>query len=126
MFFDALRTTLFRASLPPFRIFRKIGKKEREDTFRTRQIEELSVQAIRYITVLKMAGIPMEYWQPDVMNWVLIRWGQKQTTDYHILFSRYDAFVEQNKTNAEKLKLRSRARQYHNNLKKLLSYALEA
>lgn len=110
----------------PQRIFRKIGKKEREDTFRTRQIEELSVQAIRYITVLKMAGIPMEYWQPDVMNWVLIRWGQKQTTDYHILFSRYDAFVEQNKTNAEKLKLRSRARQYHNNLKKLLSYALEA
>ena len=60
------------------------------------------------------------------MNWVLVRWGQKQDTDYHILFSRYAAYVEKNKSSSEKLKLRSYNRQFHNNLKKLLSYSLEA
>ena len=62
------------------RIFTKIGKnQQRADSFRNQQISRLSMQAIQYITVLKMAGIPMEYWQPEAMNWVLIRWGQKQT-----------------------------------------------
>ena len=111
----------------PRRIFRKIGKKDnREESSRTRQIEKLSEQAIRYITILKMAGIPMEYWSPDAMNWVLVRWGQKQTMDYHILFSRYDAYIDETKTGTEKMRLRSQNRQFHNNLKKLLSYALEA
>lgn len=110
----------------PQRIFRKIGKSEREDTYRNRQITKLSMQAIQYITILKMAGIPMEYWQPDAMNWVLIRWGQKQDTDFRLLFARYDAFVEQSKSSSEKLKLRTQSRQFHSNLKKLLSYALEA
>ena len=111
----------------PQRIFRKIGKKDsREESSRARQIEKLSEQAIRYITILKMAGIPMEYWSPDAMNWVLVRWGQKQTMDYHILFSRYDAYIDETKTGTEKMRLRSQNRQFHNNLKKLLSYALEA
>lgn len=72
-----------------------------------------------------MAGIPAEYWQPEAMNWVLIRWGQKQTLDYHVLFARYDAYVEQTVSSSEKMKLRSKNRRYQNNLKKLLSYALE-
>ena len=109
------------------RIFTKIGKNQQhEDSFRNRQISRLSMQAIQYITVLKMAGIPMEYWQPEAMNWVLIRWGQKQSLDYHSLFARYDAFIEQTATSTEKMKLRSKSRRYQNNLKKLLSYALEA
>ena len=108
------------------RIFTKIGKNQQhEDSFRNRQISRLSMQAIQYITVLKMAGIPMEYWQPEAMNWVLIRWGQKQTLDYHVLFARYDAYVEQTASSSEKMKLRSKNRRYQNNLKKLLSYALE-
>lgn len=111
----------------PQRIFTKIGKnQQREESFRNQQISKLSMQAVKYITVLKMADIPMEYWQPEAMNWVLIRWGQKQSLDYHALFARYDAFIEQTATSAEKLKLRSKNRRYHNNLKKLLSYALEA
>lgn len=111
----------------PQRIFKKIGKKQtQEDSMRSRQMEKLSEQAIQYITILKMSGIPMEYWSPDAMNWVLIRWGQKQTMDYHILFSRYDAYVEETKSGTEKIRLRSQNRQFHNNLKKLLSYALEA
>ena len=109
------------------RIVTKIGKNQQhEDSFRNRQISRLSMQAIQYITVLKMAGIPMEYWQPEAMNWVLIRWGQKQSLDYHSLFARYDAFIEQTATSTEKMKLRSKSRRYQNNLKKLLSYAVEA
>lgn len=111
----------------PHRIFKKIGKaQKREETFRGRQIAELSMQAVQYITVLKMSGIPMEYWNPDAMNWVLIRWGQKQSADYRVLFSRYDAFVEETKSSTEKLRLKNQNRQFHHNLKKLLSYALEA
>ena len=111
----------------PQRIIKKIGKNQHhEESFRNRQISRLSKQAIQYITVLKMAGIPIEYWQPEAMNWVLIRWGQKQTLDYHVLFARYDAYIEQTATSTEKMKLRSKNRRYQNNLKKLLSYALES
>ncbi len=113
----------------PHRIFKKIGinkKQEESETFRSKQIAQLSAQAVQYITALKMAGIPMEYWTPDAMNWVLIRWGQKQTTDYRILFSRYDTFIEETKSGTEKLRIKNQNRQFHHNLKKLLSYALEA
>ena len=112
----------------PQRIFRKIGKngKKNEDSMRSRQLSRLCEQAMQYITILKMAGIPMRYWSPDAMNWVLIRWGQKQTMDFHILFSRYDSYIEETKSGTEKMRLKSQKRQFHNNLKKLLSYALEA
>lgn len=109
------------------RLLKKAGKKhQKEDTFRNQQITQLSLQAVQYITILKMAGIPMEYWNPEAMNWVLIRWGQKQSMDYRILFSRYDTYIEETKSGSEKLKLKSKNRQFHHNLKKLLSYALEA
>ena len=112
----------------PQRIFRKIGQSGNDslDDHRSRQIARLSMEAVQYITTLKMAGIPMQYWHSDAMNWVLVRWGQKQDTDYHVLFSRYAAYVEQNKSSSEKMKIRSHNRQFHNNLKKLLSYSLEA
>lgn len=111
----------------PHRIFKKIGKaQKKEETFRGRQIAELSMQAVQYIAILKMSGIPMEYWIPDAMNWVLIRWGQRQTADYRVLFSHYDTFIEETKSGTEKLRLKNQNRQFHHNLKKLLSYALEA
>lgn len=111
------------------RIFKKVRrnkKQEESDIFRSQQMAQLSMQAVQYITALKMAGIPMQYWTPDAMNWVLVRWGQKQTADYRILFSRYDAYVEETKSGTEKLRLKNKNRQFHHNLKKLLSYALEA
>lgn len=111
------------------RIFKKVRrnkKQEESETFRSQQMAQLSMQAVQYITALKMAGIPMQYWTPDAMNWVLVRWGQKQTADYRILFSRYDAYVEETKSGTEKLRLKNKNRQFHHNLKKLLSYALEA
>ena len=110
----------------PQKIFKKIGKGAKEDSFRAEQLNQLSLQAIQYITILKTAKIPMEYWNPDAMNWVLVHWGQRQNTDYLSLFSRYDTFVEQNKSSSEKLRLKNQNRHFHNTLKKLLSYALEA
>ena len=111
----------------PQRIFRKIGKsKKNEESLRARQLSQLCEQAMQYITVLKMAGIPMKYWSPDAMNWVLIRWGQRQTMDFRVLFSKYDSYIEETKSGTEKMRLKSQKRQFHNNLKKLLSYASEA
>ena len=92
----------------PQRIFRKIGKKQKHaESSRNKQISQLCSQAMQYITILKMAEIPMEYWSPDAMNWVLIRWGQKQSMDFHILFARYDSYIEETKTGTEKLRLKS-------------------
>ena len=112
----------------PQRIFRKISRNAEKsgNSVRSRQISQLCDQAMQYITILKMAGIPMKYWSLDAMNWVLIRWGQKQTMDFHILFARYDSYIEETKTGAEKMRIKSQKRQFHNNLKKLLSYTLEA
>ena len=110
------------------RFFHRSDKSERSsvDSLRERQITQLSLQAVQYITELKMAGISMDHWNAEAMNWVLVRWGQKKDTDYHVLFNRYAAYIEQSKSGAEKMKLRSQNRQFHNNLKKLLSYALKA
>ena len=86
----------------------------------------LMKQAVQYITALKMAGIPMDYWSSDAMNWILVRWGQKQSVDYHTLFSRYDDYVEETLSNSEKIRLKNQNKRFHHNLKKLLSYALKA
>ena len=44
------------------RVFQKWGKYQKEETIRNQQIAKLSTQAVQYITALKMAGIPMDYW----------------------------------------------------------------
>ena len=108
------------------RVFQKWGKYQKEETIRNQQIAKLSTQAVQYITALKMAGIPMDYWSSDAMNWILVRWGQKQSVDYHTLFSRYDDYVEETLSNSEKIRLKNQNKRFHHNLKKLLSYALKA
>ena len=110
----------------PQRVFQKLGKYQKEEAIRNEQISKLSMQAVQYITALKMAGIPMDYWNSDAMNWMLVRWGQKQTVDYHTLFARYDDYVEEMLSNSEKIRLRNQNKRFHHNLKKLLSYALKA
>ena len=97
-----------------------------DEMHRERQLSRLSMQAMRQITTLKIAGIPSEYWNIDAMNWVLVRWGQRQDTDFRSLFKRYDIYVEKHYSTSEKKKLHAYKRQFHHNLKKLLSYALEA
>ncbi len=112
-----------RASLP-MKILRKIGKTDRVEQEIEEQLSDLSLQAVQYITILKNAGIPMEYWQPETMNWVLVRWGQNQDADYHTLFAKYDAYLNQNASTTERRKYKAQHRHFHNSLKRLLSYAL--
>ena len=108
------------------KLMKKLGKNDPDEMHRERQLSRLSMQAMRQITTLKMAGIPSEYWNIDAMNWVLVRWGQRQDTDFRSLFNRYDIYVEKHYSTSEKKKLHAYKRQFHHNLKKLLSYALEA
>lgn len=105
------------------RLFRSREIKKDEE-YLQRQIAKLSLQAARYITELKLAGIPWKYWNPEAMNWLLIRWGQKQNADFHSLFPYYDVYIEETKSSTEKLKIKNQNRQFHNDLKRLLSYAL--
>lgn len=109
----------------PARLLKKLGRRSRYEAEITEQLAALAMNAVQCITTLKIADIPMDYWQPDAMNWVLVRWGQKQNMDYHVLFSKYDAYIEQNKTGTERLKLHAQNRQFHNSLKKLLNYAVQ-
>lgn len=91
---------------------------------RQQHLNKLSLRAIQYISILKEAGIPAKYWTEDAMNWVLVRWSHRQNMDYRVLFNRYEKHLENDVTGSERHKLRARGRQFHNNLKKLLSCAL--
>lgn len=91
---------------------------------RQKHLNSLSLRAMQYISILKEAGIPPKYWTEDAMNWVLIRWGHRQNMDYRILFNRYERHIEQDISGTERHRIRSRDKQFHNNLKKLLSCAL--
>ena len=106
------------------KLLEKIGKVDKTEKEQYDQLCALSVQALQYIAVLNKAEIPVEYWNPEAMNWVLIRWGQNQTADYQTLFAKYDAYLNQKRSGTERLRLKSQNRQFKNNLKKLLAYAL--
>ena len=108
----------------PIKIMKRIGKMPKTEQRLESQLNALSIQALQYITLLKSARIPMEYWTPEAMNWVLIRWGQNQSVDFLTIFAQYDAFVNQKKTTAEKAKMRSQTKQFHGKLKKLLTNAI--
>ncbi len=107
------------------RFFRKIGNNPKVDSQTAEELNQLSLNAIGHITTLKLAEIPMCYWNQDAMNWVFIRWSQRQNSDYHSLFAKYDIFVETNKSTTEKLKLRSTNKHFQNSLKRLLNYAVQ-
>lgn len=106
------------------KILKKIGKSTKSEIELHKQLEQLSLQALTHISTLKNADIPMDYWQSESMNWILVHWSKNQQLDYHTLFAQYDAFLNQNKSSAERLKLHTQNKQFHHQLKKLLTYAL--
>ena len=108
------------------KVLEHIGHREFTGKALKEQLSELALQALKEISILKEAKIPMDYWQTESMNWLLIHWGQNQTTDYHTLIAQYDAEQNQNISAAERLKLRNRNHQFHQQLKKLLTYALSS
>ena len=78
-----------------------------------KHLNKLSVRAMQYITVLKEAGIPSQYWTEDAMNWVLIRWSHRQNMDYRVLFNRYEKHLNQDLSNSERHKLHVHGKQFH-------------
>ncbi len=106
------------------KILEKLGKQTSSEKMLNEELSNLALQALQHITTLKTAGIPMDYWIPEAMNWMLIQWGQTPGTDCATLIARYDAYINKNKSGSEKAKLRTEAKQFHNHLKKLLTYAL--
>lgn len=108
------------------RLLRRLSRKSKNDADSTEQLSRLSMHAIQHISILKAAEISITHWNMDAMNWVLVRWGQKQNMDYHVLFAKYDAFLEQKSTHAEKSKLRAREKQFHHQLKKLLNCTISS
>ncbi len=114
-----------KSNVLPARIFKKIGTTTKVDKETAEELNQLSLSAIQHITTLKLASIPMNYWNQDAMNWVFIRWSQNQSADYHSLFAKYEIFVESNKSTTEKLKLRSANKHFQNSLKRLLNYAVQ-
>ncbi len=114
-----------KATTIPSRFFRKISNGQKVDPQTAEELNQLSLDAIGHITTLKLAKIPMCYWNQDAMNWVFIRWSQRQNSDYLSLFANYDIFIETNKSTTEKLKLRSSNKHFQNSLKHLLNYAVQ-
>lgn len=106
------------------KLLKKLGKPSKSEKDLNENMETLSLQALNYVSTLKNAEIPMDYWQADAMNWILVHWSQNQQSDYRTLFAQYDAFINQNKSNAERLKLHTQNKQFHHQLKRLLTYAL--
>lgn len=80
----------------------------------------LAGQAIHCIILLETAAIARKYWHMDAMNWVLLRWGQNQDSDYRYWFSKYDYYIESRKSGTEKLRMKMEQQKFQRNLKKLL------
>lgn len=108
----------------PRRILKKLTQNHYGRPAPDLQLARLSRQALQYITLLKDAKIPIGYWHPEAMNWMLVFWGQNQEIDFHTLFVQYDRYVNQTLSGPERLKLHAQGRLFHTNLKKLLAYTL--
>lgn len=106
------------------RIMEKFGKTGRLEKELRTQIDELCQQALEYTAILKDAEIPVDYWNAEAMNWVMVHWGHNKNANYLTLFAQYDAHVNKDKSGTERLRLKTQNRQFHHNLKRLLSYAL--
>lgn len=106
------------------KVLQKVGKMDKTEKKLAERLNRLALQALPQITLLRNAEIPMEYWMPDPMNWILVRWGQSAGNDYQTMIAQYDAHMNQTATNAEKHRQKQALKHYHNNLKKLLTYAI--
>ena len=87
-----------------------------------KKLNALAKEATSCIGTLRSANIPTRHWHHDAMNWVLIRWGQKQTCSFDILFSKYDAYANENKSAKEKLKITNDLNRMQSDLKRLLEF----
>jgi len=87
------------------------------------QLTMLAQETSTLVALLTASGIPADLWNPDAMNWVLVRWSQKQESDYTVLFHRYRVQRDEQEVSTDKTKRRLRNRRFHHRLNRLLSFA---
>jgi curved DNA-binding protein CbpA len=112
---------LIKSGIP---VFRKMSKNTSHLPKEVCQkLQHLKAEIITSTELLSKGNLPAPFWNLDAMNWVLIRWGQKQSTNYLTLFHRYEHYVETNFTRKLRSKRKSEHRQFCNQLTKVLSYS---
>jgi hypothetical protein len=120
--------TLFETSQAPKPFLWKLRKNWKHSSHRndpkSPQLRLLSLKAKQHIQTLTLAQIPIQYWHPDAMNWVLIHWGQKQYLDFHTLFANYDAHLTHQEPPAEKQRIQLETKQFEESLNRLMEHAI--
>ena len=96
------------------------GKKNELSTEVADEIKDIQMRIIRSIGVLSTAKIPVAFWHPDAMNWVMVRWGLSQTNDFILLFHRYQNYLEVKIPKEEKRRIYYRNQRYQKHLTKIL------
>lgn len=106
------------------KVLQKMGKMDKTEKKLEIRLKDLALQALPYITILRKAAIPMEYWLPEPMNWILLQWSQCPGNDYLTLIAQYDAHINQNDTNTDRYRRKLEIKRFHTNLQKLLTFAV--
>jgi hypothetical protein len=87
------------------------------------KLNHFKSEIITSMEILSNGNIPAPFWHLDAMNWVLIRWGQKQTTNYLTLFHKYEHYVETSFTRKLRIKRKLDHRRFSSQLTNVLSYS---
>ena len=86
------------------------------------RLAQLSMQALKYIVLLRNASIPERYWHPDIMNWLLFRWFQNRNYTIAYLLTLYDDYAKESISAIDKLKLQKKNYQFQHSVKRLVKY----
>ena len=87
------------------------------------RLQHFKSEIIASIDFLSKRNIPAPFWHLDAMNWVLVRWSQKQNANYLALFHRYEHNVESTSSKRIRFKRRREHRQFEHQLTKVLSFS---
>lgn len=88
----------------------------------TAKLGELAMQALKPILVLRKAGIPEQYWHPDIMNWLLFTWYKNRNYTTSYLLSLYDEHLRKEYRQVDKIRMKSKSMSYQRSVKKLMKY----
>lgn len=89
---------------------------------RSGRLAQLSMQAIKYVILLRGADIPEKYWHPDIMNWLLFTWYKNRNLTIAYLLTLYDDYVKEKVSVVKKLRLQKNACHFQRSVKRLVKY----
>ncbi|MCB6413553.1 J domain-containing protein [Dorea acetigenes] len=95
------------------------GKQELSSENRN-ELSQLASEAQIHIQVLESGDIPKKYWFSHAMNWLLFQWSQHRDLSYAMLFSMYDSYLEQCKSNFERKKILNHTESFLTTLNKMM------